>query len=129
MTAAQAPSVVPDPRPHVVEDPSGEHVLCGGRCTACGHAVARPLPRCPRCRGPVADERFGPEGAIWAVTVLHVPAAGRDAPATLAYVDLDDGPRLLAHLPGSTRMPAVGARVRLSAPTSAGDPAAEEVGA
>jgi uncharacterized OB-fold protein len=121
MTAAQAPRLLADPRPVIVAS-GGGHALAGGRCRACGHALTRRLPRCPWCRGEVAAERFGPEGAVWAVTVLHVPAGDRDAPYTLAYVDLDDGPRLLVHL---TERAEIGARVRLAEPTPAGDPGAE----
>jgi uncharacterized OB-fold protein len=123
MTATEAPRLVADPRPRIVGD-GDRHVLLGGRCTACGHAVSRPLPRCPWCRSEVEPVQFGPEGAVWAVTVLHVAAGGRDVPDALAYVDLDDGPRLLVHLP--ERVP-IAARVRLTAPTAAGDPAAEAV--
>jgi uncharacterized protein len=112
-----------DPRPVVVADGDG-HLLAGARCSACGHALARVLPRCPRCGAAVSEARFGPEGEVWALTVLHVAPAGRDAPYTLAYVDLDDGPRLLAHVSGAT---AIGSRVRLIGSTSDGDPAVEAI--
>jgi uncharacterized protein len=123
MTATEAPRLLADPRPQLVAD-GGRQLLLGGRCRSCGHALSRPLPRCPWCRGEVGPERFGPEGSVWAVTVLHLAVGERDAPSTLAYVDLDDGPRLLVHLPDRA---AIGARVRLTAPTAAGDPAAEVV--
>lgn len=116
-----APPLLRDPRPAIVED--GErHLLLGARCRGCGHAVARRAPRCPWCRGELADERFGPDGSVWAVTVLHVAAGERDAPYVLAYVDLDDGPRVLLHL---SERAAIGARVRLAEPTATGDPAAD----
>jgi len=121
MTAAQAPRLLGDPRPVIVES-GDQYALAGGRCQDCGHALTRLLPRCPWCRGQVRAERFGPEGYVWAVTVLHIPAGDRDAPYTLGYVDLDDGPRLLVHL---TERATIGARVRLAKPTAAGDPAAE----
>ncbi len=112
-----------DPRPVVVAE-GASHLLAGARCDACGHALVRMLPRCPRCGATVSVTRFGPEGEIWAVTVLHVAPAGRHAPYTLAYVDLDDGPRLLAHVTGPT---AIGSRVRLTASTADGDPAVEAI--
>lgn len=109
-----------DPRP-VVREHDEHQRLDGGRCQACGHAVALRLPRCPRCAGDVAPAWFGPDGSIWALTVVHVPARAGDAvPYTLAYVDLDAGPRLLAHVEGDGAR--VGARVRLVATTAAGDP-------
>jgi uncharacterized protein len=120
-----APAPAADPRPVVVEE-QGRHLLAGGRCLPGGHALGRPLPRCPRCRGEVAPARFGPDGAVWAVTVVHVPAQeGDEVPYTLAYVDLDAGPRLLVRLDESLAPARVGARVRLTASSPAGDPAAE----
>ena len=124
-TAAHAPGRLADPRPVVVEE-DGRHVLAGARCVACGHALARPAPRCTRCRGPVEPERFGPEGRIWATTVVHIPSEpGGEAPYALGYVDLDAGPRLLLRLHTPTRAAAIGDRVRLTAPTPAGNPAGE----
>jgi len=128
VTAARAAvrlAAVADPRPMVVEE-DGRHLLAGGRCRPNGHVLNRPVPRCPRCRGEVAPARFGPDGAVWAVTVVHVPAReGDDVPYTLAYLDLDAGPRLLVRLDESLAPAHVGARVRLTASTPAGDPAAE----
>jgi hypothetical protein len=123
--AAVASAPVADPRPVVVEE-DGRHLLAGGHCLVSGHALVRPVPRCPRCRGEVAPARFGPDGVVWAVTVVHVPAHEGDAvPYTLAYVDLDAGPRLLVRLDESLAPARVGARVRLTASSAAGDPAAE----
>lgn len=36
---------------------------------------------------------------------MHFPVDGRDAPFTLAHVDLDDGPRILARLVRSGELP------------------------
>ena len=128
MTAARAAvesAPVADPRPVVVEE-DGCHLLAGGRCLPGGHALGRQLPRCPRCRGEVAPARFGPDGVVWAVTVVHVPAReGDEVPYTLAYVDIDAGPRLLVRLDESLSPAQVGARVRLTGSSAAGDPSAE----
>jgi uncharacterized OB-fold protein len=104
-----------DPRP-VVEH---ERVV-GARCDACGHPHAVRVRRCTRCGGALSEASFGPEGVVWSTTTLHVAGPGRDAPYTLAYVDLDDGPRVLAHVDGGAI--AVGARVSLSGRTDHGDP-------
>ena len=108
-----------DPRPRVAAC-GGDHVVLGLRCTACGYPVAVEAPRCPDCRGPLAEAAFGPGGVVWAHTTLHISVAGREPGYTLAYVDLDDGPRILAHVEGGA--PKVGSRVRLAGPTPEGDP-------
>lgn len=129
MTAATDVAHVPgDPRPRIVED-SGRWMVAGARCVACGHALVRPVPRCIRCRGRVEPERFRSEGRIWATTVVHVAAEpGGEAPYRLAYVDLDAGPRVLLRLEPADVPAAIGDRVRLTAPSAAGNPAGEIVG-
>lgn len=124
MTTTAGP-LLADPRPLVVAD-GPDHLLAGVRCEACGHPCALRLARCVRCRGEVAPARFGPGGTVWAVTVVHVAGRPGDAvPYTLAYVDLDDGPRVLTRINGDGAQ--VGARVTLTAATGDGDPAAEVV--
>ena len=97
-------------------------MLYGARCSACGHALALRVARCTRCRAAALEAaRFGPDGTVWSTTTLHVAGGGRTAPYTLAYVDLDDGPRVLAHVAGGRV--AVGARVRLAGTDAARRPA------
>lgn len=110
-----------DPRP-LVEGGT----LVGVRCRACGHPNAAAVPRCARCSGETAEARFGPDGTVWATTTFHVASGTREAPYTLAYVDLDDGPRLLAHVEGGAPVRVAG-RVRLVGVTEHGDPAVEVV--
>lgn len=111
-----------DPRPVVVDGADGP-LLVGIRCTRCGHPSATSPPRCARCGGETAEARFGPDGTVWATTTIHVASGVREAPYTLAYVDLDDGPRLLAHVQDG---PGLGLRVaeraRLTGETAGGDP-------
>lgn len=111
-----------DPRPAIEGG-----TLVGARCTACSHAHSIRFRRCTKCGGSELEEaRYGPEGTVWATTTLHVASGGREAPYTLAYVDLDDGPRLLAHVEAG---PALGLqvaeRVRLAGLTGHGDPQVE----
>lgn len=116
-----------DPRPRVVEE-RGVARLRGSRCTTCGHVLAFHAPRCPACRGPLEEASFGPDGRVWSATVVRVAVPGREPPYGLAYVDLDAGPRVLAHYePPGDRSLRVGARVRLRGCTPQGDPAVEEV--
>jgi hypothetical protein len=115
-------AVLPDPRPRVVLD-RGEYRLEGVRCRR-GHPLLARFHRCPRCGEEVGPERFGPEGAIWSFTVMHVASApGEEVPYTLAYIDLSDGPRMLVRIQGES--PRVGDRARLVEPSPSGDARAE----
>jgi uncharacterized protein len=97
-----------DPRP-LVEDGR----LRGARCVACRYPLAFPRPHCPLCGDETAPETFGPAGHVWASTVVRVAVPGRRPPYGLAYVDLDDGPRVLAQVADADDAVAIGARVQL----------------
>lgn len=99
---------VADPRPEV----RGERVI-GARCSACGYPTAPPAPWCPACQSrDLQAAEFGPGGTVWSSTLLHIPVGRWKPPYALAYIDLDDGPRVLGHL----QHPAIeraGTRVRI----------------
>ena len=101
-------------------------MVAGVRCTRCGYPAASARPRCPACRGPVEPAEFGPGGTVWSATVVRIPVPGREPPYALAYVDLDDGPRVLSHLDCADALD-VGTRVRLTAPAADPDLHAEVV--
>jgi uncharacterized OB-fold protein len=84
----------------------------GSRCSACQYAVAPPTPRCPACGEPSVSVAFGVVGTVWGSTVVHIPVGDRPPPFGLAYVDLDDGPRVLVGTAAACVFP-VGQRVRL----------------
>ena len=110
----------PDPRPRtVVRD--GTVRLAGWRCPHCALARATPSPRCPDCGSPLDDAEFGPTGTVWSSTVVHLDIDDIDPPYGLAYVDLDGGPRILAHTRVATSPIPVGTRVELSGTTARGD--------
>ena len=111
---------LPEARPQVLDGR-----LNGARCQSCGHALLAHRPQCPLCSGPVEPADFGPEGTVWSSTVVRIPVPGREPPYGLAYVDLDDGPRVLCHTPRAEPI-RVGSRVRLVG-SAAGDPTVEEV--
>lgn len=123
-TTAGAPTVsrAPDPRPRLVSDESGCWLLEGARCDACGYPAPERLDRCPVCRGPARRAVFGPAATVFAATVLRVPVEGRTPPYAMAYVDLDDGPRILAHVDQSEHVLPPGRRVRLAGTSDLGDP-------
>jgi uncharacterized OB-fold protein len=116
-----------DPRPVVrVAD---EAVIVGGRCGRCGYPMPERFDRCPECRGPVEEASFGPGGTVFSSTTVHVALPGRNAPYVLAHVDLDAGPRILAHVAAGDVGAPPGQRVRLVGVTDEGDPLVTPVGA
>ncbi len=121
-TAAPA---APDPRPQLVER-DGQVLLAGGRCRACRYPTRYVVPRCPVCGEESDPADMGPGGTVFSATVLRIAVPGRRPPMVLAYVDVDDGPRILAHVDHGDQAPAPWARVRLIGQTPAGDPLVRE---
>jgi uncharacterized OB-fold protein len=116
-------TTTPDPRPRVQTGPTATR-LAGHRCTSCGHPLLWASPACPLCTAATAPAEFGPFGTVWSSTVVRVPVPDRKPPYVLAYVDLDDGPRVLAHVArrnGSDGRVPVGTRVALTESTDQGD--------
>jgi uncharacterized OB-fold protein len=99
-------------RPRITTDTDGVSRVSGLRCHRCGEVAAFRWPRCPACGGAVESADFGPEGTVWSATVVRIPVPGRTPPYALAYVDLDEGPRVLAHADDPVE---IGARVRITA--------------
>ena len=105
--------------------PVFEHdAVTGVRCTACRYPAAqREIPWCPVCYAPVEPARFAVTGAVWSSTVVGIRVGDRKAPFGLAYLDLDDGPRVLVHLAEPVVLP-IGTRAHITG-TDAGDLVAE----
>jgi len=51
---------------------------------------------------------FGPGGTVWSSTTVHLRIGDLAPPFVLAYVDINDGPRVLARIVGATEVPAGG---------------------
>lgn len=98
-----------DPRPFIGTDEQ----LAGSRCPSCRRVVAPALPRCPRCSDRMEPSSVDPVGTVWSSTVVWTNEHG-DAPAiVLSYVDITDGPRVLARCQGTVAVP-IDAVVQLS---------------
>lgn len=113
-----------DPRPRLLEK-DGEWFVAGYVCDSCGYRLSLPRPWCPTCRGPLSERLYGPNGRIWACTIVRVPLADREPPVSFAYVDLEDGPRVLCHVENDAPEPrplAPETSVRLVGKTAQGDP-------
>ena len=74
------------------------------RCAACGVLRHRPRAVCPAClSGEVAYERASGRGTVHTFTVTHqnhAPPFRGCTPYVLAYVELEEGPRLLTNVVG-----------------------------
>jgi uncharacterized protein len=70
------------------------------RCTACGEAIWYPRPVCPFCHSSatVWEEATG-RGTIYTFSVVRRGiGAYADAPYVLAYVELEEGPRVMTNI-------------------------------
>lgn len=114
---------VADPRP-VLHDGH----IAGVRCTTCRYPAAQDgIPWCPVCYQPVEPERFAATGTAWSSTVVAIPVGPLRPPFALAYLDLDDGPRVMVRLAEPEVVPP-GTRLRITG-TDRGDLIAAPVAA
>jgi uncharacterized OB-fold protein len=71
------------------------------RCTDCGTLIWYPRARCPHCMSEnLAWEELSGTGTVYSYTVNHRGQgeyAGHE-PFVIAYVELAEGPRVLAHV-------------------------------
>lgn len=93
------PTVRPPTRPSepLLEGVDGAQVIAGSHCPACATRAYPASQTCPACLAAMELTELGPRGTIYSYTTVHT---GADAPYTLAYIDLEDGPRLLAKIDG-----------------------------
>lgn len=83
----------------------------GTRCGSCGATQLDAIATCQRCSSSQIEvASFGPEGVLYSFTTIY--ASGKSPnPYTLAYVDLDAGPRVLGEVLASENGPLCGTRV------------------
>ncbi len=78
------------------------HELLVQQCANCGRLRFVPTELCPACYSSKATwSRVSGRGRVYTFTVVHrapTPAYQADAPYALAYVELEEGPRLPARL-------------------------------
>jgi len=83
---------------------AGRHELVLQRCRSCGTVQHRPRALCVSCPGGEIEHFVASgRGTVWTFTVTEQNQAPpfRDAtPYVLAYVELEEGPRLLTNVVG-----------------------------
>jgi hypothetical protein len=99
---AALPAPSPEISPELAEfwAATTEERLLLRRCRACGEAIWYPRPACPFCHS--ADtvwEQASGRGRIYTFTVVRRGAGVYSgAPYVLAYVELDEGPRMMTNI-------------------------------
>ena len=107
MTAAAAAASLPAPAPVVNPeteafwDATARGELLLPRCRACGYTIWYPRALCPSCGS--TDVEWLPasgRGRVYSFTVIRrgEGAYREAAPYVLAYVELEEGPRMLTNL-------------------------------
>lgn len=114
-----------DPRTRASRVDAGVSIT-GWRCTQCQYPMAQQVTVCMVCRGEVAEVDFATVGEVWASTCLRVRVPGHQPPFAVAYLVLDEGPRILAHTGGDKPLP-IGSRARVVDVTEDGDLVAEAI--
>jgi uncharacterized OB-fold protein len=96
----------PLPRPNKLSTPYWEgakqHRLRVRRCTICDHKWLPPSDRCPKCLSKEIEwiDASG-RGKVWSWVVFwqrYFPSFEADIPYNVAYVELEEGPRLMTNL-------------------------------
>jgi uncharacterized protein len=80
-------------------DGARQHQLRLQRCTACGKTWFPPSQRCPQCLNTSHEwAAVSGRGKVWSWINMwqrYFPAFESEIPYTVAYVQLDEGPRLI----------------------------------
>ena len=83
---------------------AGRHELVLQRCRRCGTVQHRPRALCVTCLGGEIEHFVASgRGSVWTFTVTEqnqVPPFRDATPYVLAYVELEEGPRLLTNVVG-----------------------------
>lgn len=94
---APAPPVNPETRPFWTATTQGELLL--KRCDDCAAVVWYPRAICPECTGTTSWFPASGRGTVYSFTVIRRGGAYPGPGAyVLAYVELDEGPRILTNI-------------------------------
>ena len=107
MTETQLPSPAPYISPEVKEfwDATAEGKLRIPKCDDCSLYVWYPRPFCPACGSTnVTWTDVSGQGTVYTFTVVHrsgVPGFRDALPYVIAYVELEEGPRVMTNIVGT----------------------------
>lgn len=102
----------------VVSD-GNAYAIAGYRCPKGCVSSASYLGRCPLCAAGAIPAVFPGRGTVWSFTVARIPHGNFPADRAIAYVDLDQGPRVLCT---SASVPRIGDRVDIIGTDNEGTP-------
>jgi hypothetical protein len=96
----------PLPRPNRLSQPfwdgAKQHELRLQRCSDCGEYWFPPSHRCPSCLATAYEwVRASGRGKVWSWIVMwqrYFPAFESELPYNVAYVELEEGPRLMTNV-------------------------------
>jgi uncharacterized protein len=106
MTETQLPSPAPYISPEVKEfwDATAEGKLRIPKCDKCSLYVWYPRPFCPSCGSTdVTWTDLSGKGTVYTFTAVHrsgVPGFRDQLPYVIAYVELEEGPRVMTNIVG-----------------------------
>lgn len=88
--------------------------LEGGRCTGCGKFAYPRRLACRACGAPLAPALLSRRATLHSWTTVRVAPSGFEAPYTLGYAVMDDGPRLLVRIDEPQAELRMGSRLELA---------------
>lgn len=109
MSGERDDDTLPTPAPRVTPETerfweaTDDKILLLKRCDECGDAHHYPRSRCPFCfSGNLEWEEASGDGTVYTYTVTHQNGEPYDkaTPYVLAYVELDEGPRIMTNVVG-----------------------------
>ncbi|MEF8789072.1 MAG: Zn-ribbon domain-containing OB-fold protein [Haloarculaceae archaeon] len=108
------PEVTPESEPYWAGAAEGKLLL--SECADCGLVYHYPRALCPDCFGEnVSWLEASGTGEVYSYSVAHTMSGWpeEDLPLVLAYVELDEGPRVMTNVRADPEDVAVGTRVRV----------------
>lgn len=72
----------------------------GSSCPKCNWSDIFAVDVCPRCQSQVKEASFSGRGKVVTFTVIRYPPEGfeKEAPYVVAFIDLENGPRVIGRI-------------------------------